>query len=130
MIAEISRVGRIRLNGGDEMPISISNLMSEFAKDMKQQFGSDLSRIIVYGSYARGDYTENSDVDVMILVKTPEDDIRKYVEQVSDCAFDYLMKYGIDISPVIKNEDHFNYWVDNLPYYRNVRDEGGVVNAG
>ena len=112
------------------MPISISNLMSEFAEDMMRQLGNDLSQIIVFGSYARGDYTENSDVDVMILVKTPEDDIRNYVEQVSDCAFDYLMKYGVDISPVIKNEDHFNYWVDNLPYYRNVRDEGVVVNAG
>ena len=112
------------------MPVSISNLMSEFAKDMKQQFGSDLSRIIVYGSYARGDYTENSDVDVMILVKTPEESIHNYIESVSDCAFEYLMKYGIDISPVIKNEEHFNYWVDNLPYYRNVRDEGVIVNAG
>lgn len=112
------------------MPVSISDLMGEFAKDMKQQFGKDLSQIIVYGSYARGDYTENSDVDVMILVKTPENNIRNYADQVSDCAFDYLMKYGVDISPIIKNEEHFNYWADNLPYYRNVRDEGVIVNAG
>ena len=112
------------------MPVSVNNLMYEFAKDMKKQFGDDLCRVIVYGSYARGDYTENSDIDVMILVKTPEEHIRDYTEQVSDCAFDYLMKYGIDISPVIKNVEHFNYWSDNLPYYRNVRDEGVVVNAG
>ena len=39
------------------------------------------------------------------------------------------MKYGIDISPVIKNKDHFDYWVDNLPYYRNIRDEGVVISA-
>ncbi len=112
------------------MPVSIKNLIYEFAKDMKRLFGTDLCRIVVYGSYARGDYTENSDIDVMILVKTPEDSIRKYSDQVSDCAFEYLMKYGIDISPVIKNEEHFNYWIDNLPYYRNVRDEGVVVDAG
>lgn len=102
----------------------------EFAHDMKKLFGQDLSKIVVYGSYARGDYTENSDVDVMILVKIPEECIRKYSDQVSDCAFEYLLKDGIEISPIIKNEDHFNYWVDNLPYYRNVRDEGVIVNAG
>lgn len=112
------------------MPISVRDLIYEFAKDMKQLFGKDISRIVVYGSYARGDYKENSDVDIMILVSLPEDSIRRYIDQVSDCAFEYLVKYGIDISPVIKNEEHFNYWVDNLPYYRNVRDEGVVVNAG
>lgn len=40
------------------------------------------------------------------------------------------MKYGVQISPMIKNEMHFNYWVDNLPYYRNVRDEGAVIHEG
>ena len=40
-----------------------------------------------------------------------------------------MMKYGVDISPVITNTDHFNYWVDNLPYYRNVRDEGVRLSA-
>lgn len=82
----------------------------------------------MYGSYARGDHRENSDVDLMILVETPEDRISIFADRVSDRTFDYLIKYGINISPVIKNEEHFNYWVENLPYYRNVRDEGIVIN--
>lgn len=113
----------------DNMPVSVRDLIYEFSKDMHRLFGQDLSKIIVYGSYARGDYEKDSDVDVMILVKSSEEVIRKYRDQVSDCAFEYLIKYGIDISPVIKNEDHFNYWVDNLPYYRNIRDEGVVIHA-
>ena len=40
-----------------------------------------------------------------------------------------MIKYGVDISPVITNTEHFNYWVDNLPYYRNVRDEGVKLSA-
>lgn len=113
----------------DNMPVSVRDLIYEFSKDMHRLFGQDLSKIIVYGSYARGDYEKDSDVDVMILVKSSEEVIRKYRDQVSDCAFEYLIKYGIDISPVIKNEEHFNYWVDNLPYYRNIRDEGVVIHA-
>jgi predicted nucleotidyltransferase len=112
------------------MPTSVKNLVYEFAKDMQQIFGDNLCSVVVYGSYARGDYTNDSDVDIMILVKIPEDKIHNYTDQVADCAFDYFMKYGIDISPVVKNEEHFNYWAENLPYYRNVRDEGVAVLAG
>jgi predicted nucleotidyltransferase len=110
--------------GGVDMPILVKDIMQKFANDMRSIFGDSLCRVTIYGSYARGDYTDSSDVDVMILVKIPEEQIRDYTDEVSDCAFDYLMKYGVDISPVVKNESHFNYWVENLPYYRNVRDEG------
>lgn len=112
------------------MPVAIKKIVSEYAKDIQQLLGKDLCQIVMYGSYARGDQTENSDIDLMILVETPEEEIRVLAEKVSDRAFDYLMKYGVHISPVIKNETHFNYWVDNLPYYRNVRDEGIVIHEG
>ncbi len=110
------------------MPISVRDLLYRFSQDIKLIFGNALSKVIVYGSYARGDYRDNSDVDVMILVKISDEEIKKYSNQVSDCAFEYFMEYGLDISPVVKNEEHFEYWVDNLPYYRNVRKEGIVIN--
>ena len=112
------------------MPSVINTIISEFISGVKEILGNHLKKIILYGSYARGDYTDSSDVDVMILVKIPEDQIRDYTDRVSDCAFENLMKYGVDISPVVKNEAHFNEWSDNLPYYRNVRDEGVIINAG
>ena len=67
--------------------------------------------------------------DVMLLVSLGEEEIKRISDQISDLAFDFMMKYGVDISPVITNTDHFNYWVDNLPYYRNVRDEGVKLSA-
>lgn len=112
------------------MPEMVQNILYMFAKDMRGIFGADLCQILVYGSYARGDYTENSDVDIMILVKTKELGIHSYLDAVSECAFEYLMKYGIDISPVVKNIDHFQYWEECLPYYQNVRKEGLEVHAG
>ena len=58
-----------------------------------------------------------------------DEKIKKISDEISDMAFEYLMKFGVDISPVVTNIDHFNYWVDNLPYYRNVRDEGVRLSA-
>ena len=107
------------------MLVHISDIIQDFAKNVRRMLGDSLDSVIMYGSYVRGDYSEFSDVDVMILVSLEEEEIKKISDWISDLAFDFMMKYGIDISPVITNIDHFNYWVDNLPYYRNVRDEGG-----
>ena len=111
------------------MPVYISNIIQDFAKNVRKNLGNSLDSVIVYGSYARGDYSELSDIDVMLLVSLGEEEIKEISDQISDLAFEYMMKYGVDISPVITNTDHFNYWVDNLPYYRNVRDEGVKLSA-
>ncbi|HIX48283.1 MAG TPA: nucleotidyltransferase domain-containing protein [Candidatus Mediterraneibacter caccavium] len=103
--------------------------MQQFASSLKKLLGNTLDSVIVYGSYARGNYSELSDIDVMILVTLTEEKIKKISDEISDMAFDYLMKFGVDISPVITNIDHFNYWADNLPYYRNVSDEGVILSA-
>ena len=111
------------------MPVHISDIIQDFAKRVRKMLGNSLDSVIVYGSYARGDYSELSDIDVMILVTLTEEKIKKISDEISDMAFEYLMRFGADISPVIINVDHFNYWVDNLPYYRNVRDEGVKLSA-
>ena len=111
------------------MPVYISNIIQDFAKSVRKMLGNSLDSVIVYGSYARGDYSELSDIDVMLLVSLGEEEIKKISDQISDLAFDFMMKYGVDISPVITNIDHFNYWVDNLSYYRNIRDEGVRLSA-
>ena len=111
------------------MTTNITEIMQQFAGRVRELLGNTLDSVIVYGSYARGDYSELSDIDVMILVTLSEEKIKKISDEISDMAFEYLMRFGVDISPVITNIDHFNYWVDNLPYYRNVRDEGVRLSA-
>ena len=45
---------------------SIHDILVLFEQNVKKIMGESLSRLLVYGSYARGDYTENSDVDIMV----------------------------------------------------------------
>ena len=111
------------------MPTNITDIMQLFASSLRKLLGNTLDSVIVYGSYARGDYSDLSDIDVMILVTLTEEKIKKISDEISDLSFEYLMGFGVDISPVIINIDHFNYWADNLPYYRNVRDEGVKLSA-
>lgn len=111
------------------MSIVVQNVVCEYMNELRKVYRDSLKRVIMYGSYARGDFTEQSDVDVMILVTSSEEEIKKTSNYASDIAFDFLMRYGIDISPVIVNESHFNYWVDTLPFYRNVQKEGVQISA-
>ena len=109
------------------MPDHITNIIYLFSQELRKVLDNKLSKVIVYGSYARGDYNASSDIDVMVLVKMSDEEIRAVKNEIYDIAFDIELSTGIEISPVIKNEEQYEYWVDTLPFYRNVREEGVVI---
>ena len=76
------------------MPVHILDIIQDFAKNVRELLGDSLDSVIVYGSYARGDYSELSDVDVIILVSLTENQIKEIFNRISDLAFEYLMEYG------------------------------------
>lgn len=118
---------RILIRGSDYMPENIRNIIYRFSQELRRILGDKLTKIIVYGSYARGDFRENSDIDIMILVKMSDEEIRLVKNDIYDLAFEFEINTGIEFSPIIKNEDQYEYWIDTLPFYRNVRDEGVVI---
>lgn len=111
------------------MSEQIQNVICLFAQEIRKILGEDLYKIILYGSYARGDFDENSDVDVMVLTSLAESDIKPIEYMLYDAAFDFLMEYGVDISVIVENEEHFQYWLGALPFYDNVEKEGVVING-
>lgn len=111
------------------MQNSRHDIVLEFVRGVKTMLGNNLTKAILYGSYARGDYKENSDIDIMILTTLTEVEIENVETHIFDLAFEFQMDYGIDISVVIKNEEHFNYWLGALPFYDNVQKEGVVLNG-
>ncbi len=44
---------------------STHDIILEFSQQIKHILGRNLTKIILYGSYARGDYRENSDIDIL-----------------------------------------------------------------
>lgn len=110
------------------MPEIVHEVVHKFAKQIYAIYGDALRQVIVYGSYARGDYQKNSDIDIMILVDASDAQIKERFNSVCDLAFDFELEYGIVISPLVKNEDHFVKWSETLPFYRNVKWEGVIIN--
>ena len=104
------------------MPQTMQQLIQQYVSNIHDIYGSHLRQIILYGSYARGDF--RPDVDIMILLDLSDIDIKKYRHQLSDMTFDFNMDYDVDIKPIAKSEEHYRKWVDNYPFYSNVNREG------
>ena len=102
-------------------------VLMTFAQGTREILKSNLSKLIIYGSYARGDYKENSDIDVMILTPLSKEEIEKIENDIFNLAFDLELESGIVINPVLENETHYKYWLGALPFYNNVEREGIVI---
>jgi hypothetical protein len=75
-----------------------------FVRDVRAAFGERLERLVLFGSRARGEGDEESDLDVLVLLRgaTREDQLRIY-----DLAYDRYAEAGVDISPLVRTPEDF-----------------------
>ncbi|ACL22172.1 DNA polymerase beta domain protein region [Desulfitobacterium hafniense DCB-2] len=109
------------------MTDSIQNLLSQYTSEIKKIYGCHLKSIILYGSYARGDFTNNSDIDIMLLVDLTDVELDNYSDDLAELGFKYNVAYNIWMMPVVKNVVHFHQWAKVYPFYINVQEEGVIL---
>ena len=112
------------------MPKNVNKEIQAFIKEIQQILGDRLKKVILYGSYARGDYNKQSDVDIMILADLSFKEIEEYRDRISDIAYDIELDTGVILSPVIKNIEKYNSRINFVPFYKNVQKEGVVLVDG
>jgi len=98
-------------------------------KKMREIFGNKLVSVILYGSYARGDYEEFSDIDIMALVDMDKMELGEYQWQVSCFLSDIDLEYDVLLSVHLQDKETFDKWQYVLPFFVNVKKEGIVINA-
>ena len=103
------------------------NIISEIMHILQQSLGDNLIRIVLYGSYARGDYNNFSDIDIFILVNNEKIELNRILRQISDSLFELDLKYNITINPLIENIDIFNEYKENYLLFENIEKEGIVL---
>ena len=105
---------------------AINSISKEYVTEINNIFGDKLKKVILYGSYARGDFDDYSDIDVMILVDMPNDEIETKWEEVINLKCEIDNKYYVYLSSIVKDINQFNKWLSVLPFYKNVNSEGVV----
>ncbi|MBE5872294.1 MAG: nucleotidyltransferase domain-containing protein [Lachnospiraceae bacterium] len=109
------------------MPSEIRHLMDQYIIEIQKIYGSHICRILLYGSYARGDFRPDSDIDIMILLDIPDLELKKYSQQLFYMTYDFNLDHDLEIKPIAKNETHFKKWKENYPFYANVEKEGVIL---
>ena len=87
-------------------------------------YGNDVVRIILYGSYARGDNQPDSDIDIAAIVHGERALLQEKLKKVWDASSDLELDYGVIVSPTVIPQEEFERFKDDLPYYRNIQNEG------
>ena len=68
VVMTLNQYNNIVAKNKKEIPENVNNAIKEFINGVKKILGDRLKKIILYGSFARGDYNDSSDIDIMILI--------------------------------------------------------------
>jgi len=101
--------------------MGIRDILKEFREEVENLYESRLKSIILYGSWARGDATEDSDIDLLIVLEgkvIPGKEIDKMIDIITEIN----LKHGVLISIYPVSEE--DYFTINSPLLINVRREG------
>ena len=102
----------------------LNKITSFVAEKAKELFGEKLDSVILYGSYARGDYDKESDVDIFITAEIPEDEAMKYTYEMRELIYMFEIENDCLISISITPKSKFIRRHGVLPYYQNIEREG------
>lgn len=97
----------------------------ELVSGILRALPSQVIRIVLYGSVARGTNTPESDVDVAVFVRTRLNN--EMDDRLSDVVVDMNLKYNKVFSVIDIDNATYQKWRDVTPFYQNVDKEGVVL---
>lgn len=106
------------------IPTELKPLLADLKKGLSELYGERLHQVILFGSYARGEQREESDVDVLVVLNDEKISGLNEVSKLVNLADDLYWKYNLLVSPKAASLSRFNL---KLPLYQNIRNEGILV---
>ena len=98
-------------------PAQVQETVRQLHDGMTILFPGEVMDVILYGSYARGDYDESSDLDFVALVKGERRNLQRKLDEVWNDTVKMDLEYDIVTSPTVIPVDEFQKYRDELPYY-------------
>ena len=99
--------------------------LKEMCIKLSETYGATLDSIVLYGSYARGEETPESDVDIAVILKVGNTE--EMHDKMVDIVVDYELDLAVTLSVVPIDYDQYVEWNKTLPFYKNVEKEGIIL---
>jgi len=102
----------------------LKQILKEYQSRLRELLGDDLASIVLYGSQARGDAEEGSDIDVLCVMKKTFD-YGELILRTSEITAELSLKYNVVLSRSFASLE--DYKTRQTPFLMNVRREGVAV---
>ncbi len=79
-------------------------------------------KMFVFGSYARGDFSSESDIDLLIVV--PNELSQTNIDKIRSTIDEFAERYRVFLAPIIITEDEF---INKIPLRLKIEEEGVEV---
>ena len=107
----------------------LKKILMELAEMLHEVYRDKLKSVILYGSTARGTATEDSDVDIMVLVDGTEQELRTFEDKLGDVSTDISIKYFKVFSIIEVRYQEYITWMKISTFYINISEQGVVLYA-
>lgn len=94
------------------------------AEQAKSLLNEKLEAVILYGSYARGDNDDESDIDIFLLINCPEAAVREYRNPVADISSALSLENDVSVSILPFSTEVFDRYKNAMPFLINIMKEG------
>jgi uncharacterized protein len=104
------------------MKKKLDKAIDDYMKFLKKCYGTKILKAILFGSIARGEYNNESDADILLVVSDSNTRIK---DEISMSAYEIMLKNNVVLSPIVMDSSTFNWYRKNRdPFYRNIRKDG------
>lgn len=105
----------------------LDNVIMEFTQMIQERIGRDIIQCRLFGSCARGDFDEYSDIDIVLLTECGREESEQYTDVLLDIVTDLAMKYFVVVNALcvpFKEYEEKKSWYD---FFVNIEREGQII---
>ena len=103
---------------------AIDRYLNQYVEILKNIFHDKLLKVVLFGSYARGEARDDSDIDVFIVIDMDEDTLYDYRDKLLDDTFNFNFDNDIDIQIITMDAPYYNRWKYVEMLFINIREDG------
>jgi predicted nucleotidyltransferase len=102
----------------------LSPILLQLRQYLQQEYGDRLTCLILFGSQARREATDQSDIDVLAILEPPFD-YSEEIQRTNNFIADLCLEYSVLVSLMFASRDRYDH--EHSPFLLNVRREGVLL---
>lgn len=96
--------------------------ISGYLEILQKKYQDKILQVVLFGSVARGEFDEESDMDILIVLKNGGNELR---DEISMASFDIILTNNVILSPIVMDKKTYG-WHKRYkdPLYNSIKRDG------